>query len=341
MKIIIDDKIPFINGVLEPYGEVIYLPAERIDRNAVADADALFIRTRTRIGADLLDGSRVKFVATATIGLDHIDFNYCRANGIFATNAPGCNAPAVAQYVFAAIDAIYRLRGADINPEKITLGIVGVGHVGKIVEKWARQLGFRVLLNDPPRAHAEGSSAFVDLDRIAAKADIITFHTPLTTTGEFPTFHLADNHFFSKCQCRPIIINAARGPVTDTPALINAIDTGVVSRTAIDCWEGEPHISTELLRRATIATPHIAGYSLQGKIRATAIILQFFCRHFGISPAIEIPEIAPDKIPDVHDLSEIAQSYNPLTDMRALLDNPQNFENLRDFYHLRDEVATT
>ena len=339
MKIVVDDKIPFIKGVLEPYGSVVYLPAEEIDRNAVADADALFIRTRTHICADLLDGSRVKFVATATIGLDHIDFDYCHAHGIFATNAPGCNAPAVAQYVFASIAAIYRMRCEAVNPKSLTLGIVGVGHVGKIVEKWARQLGFRVLLNDPPRALAEGGDAFVSLNTIADEADIITFHTPLTRSGDFPSWHLADGQFFARCQCRPIIINAARGPVVDTQALIQAIDNGIVSRTVIDCWEGEPHISKELLRRVKVATPHIAGYSLQGKIRATTMTLDFFCRHFGISPAIEIPEKAPMTIPDVSDISQIAQSYDPLVDMRALLAEPDNFENLRDFYPLRNEVV--
>ncbi len=339
MKIVIDDKIPFIRGSVERCGEVVYLSAEGITPAAVADADALFVRTRTRIDAPLLDGSRVKFVATATIGLDHINFDYCRRNGIFATNAPGCNAPAVAQYVLASVAALFAKKGETLNPSGLTIGIVGVGHVGKIVERWCRQLGFNVMLNDPPRAEEEGDAAFVGLDEIAAKADIVTFHTPLTREGRYPSWHLAGSGFFANCRRRPIIVNAARGPVTDTAALIRAIDEGTVSRAVIDCWEGEPRISRELLRRADIATPHIAGYSLQGKIRATTICLDFFSRHFGITPPITIPEKAPMEIPDVSSMEQIASSYNPFDDMRLLLDAPDNFENLRDFYRLRNEVV--
>ncbi|MBO7382674.1 MAG: 4-phosphoerythronate dehydrogenase [Muribaculaceae bacterium] len=338
MKIVVDDKIPFIRGVLEPFGEVTYLPAEGITRKAVADADALFIRTRTRIDGDLLDGSRVRFVATATIGLDHINFDYCRLHGIFATNAPGCNAPAVAQYVLASVAALLRRENRLNDIHRLTFGIVGVGHVGKIVEKWCRQLDIPVLLNDPPRAEAEGSEGFVSLDEIAAKADVITFHTPLTRDGKYPSWHLADADFFTRCKRRPIIVNAARGPVADTDALIAAIDSHKIAATVIDCWEGEPQISVELLRRADIATPHIAGYSLQGKIRATTMCLDFFRQYFGIEHPIEIAEKAPMQLPDVTSIEQIADSYDPFVDMRLLLDHPDDFENLRDFYNLRNEV---
>ena len=338
MKIVIDDKIPFIRGVLEPFGEVTYLPAEGITREAVADADALFIRTRTRIDGPLLDGSRVRFVATATIGLDHINFDYCRQKGIFATNAPGCNAPAVAQYVIASVAALLRREDRLDDIRNMTFGIVGVGHVGKIVEKWCRQLGIPVLLNDPPRAEEEGDAAFVSLDEIAAKADVVTFHTPLTRDGRYPSWHLADVDFFDNCSRRPIIVNAARGSVADTDALIAALDNGIISHAVIDCWEGEPRISRELLRRATIATPHIAGYSLQGKIRATTMCLDFFRQNFGIAEPIEIAEKAPMRLPDVTSIEQIADSYDPFADMRLLLDRPDDFENLRDFYLLRNEV---
>ena len=176
MKIIVEKNIPYIQGLLEPFGTVEYLSANEITADTVRDADALFVRTRTKCNAALLEGSRVKFIATATIGTDHIDLPYCREKGITVRNAPGCNAPAVAQYVFATIARW--MEGKPMSPRELTLGVIGVGNVGKIIVRWARNLGFNVLECDPPRQRAEGGS-FVSLDEIARTADIITFHTPL------------------------------------------------------------------------------------------------------------------------------------------------------------------
>ncbi len=317
MKIIVESHIPFIRGLLEPIATVSYLPPEEITPERVREADTLIVRTRTRCDAALLRGSRVSHVVTATIGTDHIDLNYCRSHGIRVDNAPGCNAPAVAQYVLATLGRI-------MPPQGWTLGIVGVGHVGSIVDSWARANGIRTLLCDPPRAAAEGPDEFVSLEEIAREADAITFHTPLDDS----TRHMADARFFGSLQRHPVIVNAARGAVVDTPALIEALRSGAVSHAAIDCWEGEPYISAELLALAQVATPHVAGYSLQGKQRATAMAVSAIA-----------PELAP-AIPPVAQapgLDEILASYNPLTDTALLKANAEQFEQLRNTYNYRNE----
>lgn len=313
MKILVESHIPFVKGVFEQNGhDVIYLAPEDIDNNAVKDADALMVRTRTRCDESLLNGSKVKIIATATIGVDHIDLNYCRKVGIKVSNAPGCNAPAVAQYVLSAIS---RLRPG----ERPTIGIVGVGHVGSIVQRWAKANGFPTLLNDPPKGMPD------TIEEVADKADVITFHTPL----DYTTRHMANVRFFESLRRKPVIINAARGPVIDTPALLHAIDKGFVSDVVIDCWEGEPvNINRYLLDAATIATPHIAGYSSQGKQRATAMAVH------AIDPSIILPTPSVAQAPT---LQSIIDSYNPLTDTGPLKSAPADFENLRNNYNYRNE----
>lgn len=328
MKIIVDDNIPFINGLLEPFGEVVYKPGRLIAPADVADADALFVRTRTRCDADLLGGSRCRFVATATIGKDHMDLPWCREHGIETVNAPGCNAPGVAQYVFAAIGKVFpRVKG-------LTIGIVGVGHVGGIVERWARSMGMNVMLCDPPRALAEGPEGFSDLSAVAARADIITFHTPLSRRGDFPSYHLGDARFFASLRRYPLVINAARGGVMDEAA---ALRTPNVRALAIDCWEGEPVIDRELLDRALVATPHIAGYSRQGKIRATRMVLDAFSRHFGL-PEIAMAETCAATAPETMTMERIRASYDIDADTALLRAAPADFESLRDNYCFRDEA---
>lgn len=325
MKIIIESHIPFINGIFEPYTQVEYLAPEDITTDAVRDADALIVRTRTRCDATLLEGSRCRVIATATIGTDHIDLNYCARRGIQVFNAPGCNAPAVAQYVLSSIAPA---------PGK-TIGIVGVGHVGRIVESWAKELGMNVLLNDPPRQAAEHDVKFTDLATIAKESDIITFHTPLVKSGKWATVHLADNDFFNSLERKPIIINAARGPIVDTEALIHALEHGQVSQAVIDCWENEPDISTRLLELVHVGTPHIAGYSIEGKRRATAAAVNSVAKALGL-PARG--EQIPDGV-NVDNLSwdKITESYNPLTDTAALRHDHTAFESLRNHYCLRHE----
>lgn len=328
LHIIVERNVRFVEGLLEQFGTVKYLAPEEISAERVQKADALFIRTRNRCDAALLDGSQCRFIGTATIGTDHIDLPYCASRGITAVNAPGCNAPAVAQYVMASILAI-----ANRPIEQYTIGIIGVGHVGSIVERWARRMGMEVLVNDPPRQAAEGGDNWSTLHEIAERADIITVHTPLDAT----TRHLLDDAYISTFRRSPIVINAARGPIADTDALIRGIDSGKIHHLVIDCWENEPDISRELLRRATIATPHIAGYSLEGKIRAARMVLDEFSRTFSL-PHIEMPQSAPAGAALKVSPAAIMRSYHPEDDTARLKAAPETFETLRNTYALRHEV---
>lgn len=327
-RIVVEANIPFVRGVMEPWADVEYLQPAEITPEAMAHADALVTRTRVRCDAHLLSGSQCSIIASATIGLDHVDIPWCEAHGIEVRNAPGCNAPAVAQYVLASA-----LRRGD--PKSMVLGIVGVGNVGRIVERWATALGIKVLRCDPPRARREGSDGFVDLATIAEQADVITFHTPYTTSGPDATHHLCSRELLTMAKRKPLIINAARGGVVDTEALVEAIDAGAVEAPVIDCWEGEPEISRDLLSRAFVATPHIAGYSFEGKARATQMAVNAVCRHFGVlTPEIE-PHVAD--APATVTARQILDGYDPLIDTAALRANPDAFEHLRTAYTLRHE----
>lgn len=332
LRIVIERNIPFIEGILDNMAHVKYLTANKINADAMRNADALICRTRTRCDASLLDGSRCSFIATATIGTDHIDLDYCHRRGITVANAPGCNAPAVAQYVFASLAQVI-----DRPISDYTIGIVGVGHVGKIVEQWSRKLGMKVLLCDPPRAEIECTNNFVSLDVIAHECDIITFHTPLTTNGKYPTYHICSDAFLNSVSRKPIIINCARGGIFDTQAVINALDTEKIANVIVDCWEGEPQLNSTLLEKAIIATPHIAGYSREGKIRATAMALNALAEHFSLT----IPNVAQGITPGAANnvtLQSIADSYNPLINTNALKSSPSDFEALRNNYNYRKEV---
>ena len=332
MRVIVDSHIPNIQGLIEPYAEVLYLEPGDITRTAVKDADALIVRTRTRCNADLLEGSRVRFIGSATIGTDHIDLDYCASHGITVRNAPGCNAPAVAQWVFCAIHAWMQARGI-ATPEGLTLGIVGVGHIGSIVARWGRALGFTVLLNDPPREKRDGSFDvnIFPLEELQRRCDIITFHTPITREGQWPTWHLCDQAFLDGLACCRLILDAARGPIADNAALLRwRGDVG------LDCWENEPVISRELLEKAIVATPHIAGYSAEGKQRGTAMMLAALNDFYGWN--IPVPEItAPATGAAQVTLDGIAASYDILADTAALKADPAGFEALRNHYLHRPE----
>ena len=333
LKIVVERNVPFIADALRKAGvTVTELAAGAIDRAAMADADALVTRTRTRCDASLLEGSRCTLVASATIGLDHVDCEWCRTAGIEVANAPGCNAPGVAQYVISTLVAAF---GPELSGR--TLGVVGVGHVGSIVARWARQAGMEVLECDPPRQKSEGGD-FTDLATVTARADAITFHVPMTHEGEDATWHLADERFFSLLQKKPLIINTARGAVIDNKALLKAIDSGLVGKAAIDCWECEPEISLELLHKAFVATPHIAGYTRSGKARASQMALEAICRHFGLS-GLSIDEPVAPYAPDDLTTQEIAESYDPIADSEALRRDPGAFETLRNTYELRPEAG--
>lgn len=324
MRIIVDRNIPYIHGVIEPVAQVTYLPAADITPAAVRQADALLVRTRTRCDAALLAGSHVRLVASATIGTDHIDLPWCRANGIVVSHAPGCNAPGVAQWVFAAIACWMRHRGLTATIG-LRLGIIGVGHVGSIVARWADQLGFETVLNDPPL------SVGCDLDHLLQRCDIITVHTPLTQDGPWPTQNLIDTRQVGLMHRTRLLLNAARGGIINEAALLHW--TGDL---AIDCWQGEPRLSRSTLQRALVATPHIAGYTVEGKMRGTAMVIDALNRHFGWHlglPGIDAPAGGADNVT----LAGIARSFDPTALTAQLKQCPQQFDLLRDTYLLRHE----
>ncbi len=291
MKIVIDNKIPFIKGVFEPLATVEYHSGSEINKDTVNDADALIVRTRTKCNKALLEGSKVKFIATATIGFDHIDTQFCKQNNIRWTNAPGCNSGSVMQYVASVLVRLSLLHDFDLS-EKM-LGIVGVGNVGSKVAKLALALGMKVLLNDPPRERKEKTSQFVSLTEIQKQADIITFHTPLIREGIDRTYHLLDNDFVKSLKTDTTIINTSRGEVTDNRVLETSLKNQTIKGVVLDVWENEPDINIELLNLATLTTPHIAGYSTDGKANGTAMSVRAVSQFFNL----RIDKWFPSKLP--------------------------------------------
>lgn len=311
MKVVIDKYIPFLAEALRAQDvEVATLAPEEITRATVADSQALFVRTRTHVDSALLHGTRVRFVATATIGTDHLDIPYLEQQGIAWASAPGCNAQAVCDYVEEAISQFENGK---------TLGLVGCGHVGSKVKAMAERRGMRVLVSDPPKG------MHLPLEQLAAEADVITFHTPLTRTGAFPTYHLCDAAFLSHCRAGTLIINAARGGVVDEEALLQS---GLPC--AIDTWEGEPDINRNLLQHAWLASYHIAGYSLEGKINASQMVLDAFCRFFQRKACI-----IDKKAVTLHAHLGDSEPGWLLRITEQLKAQPDGFERLRKSYALR------
>lgn len=338
MKVIVDNKIPYIKESIERLAEeVVFLPGNQFTKEAVRDADALIIRTRTHCNRELLENSRVRFIATATIGYDHIDTEYCKEAGITWTNAPGCNAASVAQYIHSALLLLQKKKGLNLN--KARIGIIGVGNVGKRVKEVAESLGMEVLLNDPPRQEREGGEGFTDLMTIARECDVITFHTPLNREGKYRTYHLADDAFFSSLSRKPFIINTSRGEVIETQALLNALEQEQIADAVIDVWEHEPGIDLTLLYKVFLGTPHIAGYSADGKANATRMSLEAFCDFFHLPKEFRIEPPQPEQPLIEASTEEDAYlcMYNPERDSEALKSNPPLFESLRGNYPLRRE----
>ena len=341
MKIVADKLVPFLEGVFEPYAEVVYIDGREITHDDIVDADALIIRTRTKCNARMLEGTKVTMIATATIGMDHIDLDYCREHGIEVHNAQGCNAGGVMQYVFSALYGVAARKGIKIDGA--TMGIIGVGHVGKKIEEMARYLGFNVLLCDPPRAEAEGEENFCSLEYLLANSQIVSMHVPLNDT----TYRMADEEFFMLMPPGAIFINAARGEVIDEQALMNAIPK--LGAVVIDTWNKEPNINLDLMEMVDIATPHIAGYSYQGKQNGTASAVQQVARHFGITelydyyPEADIPGHEPVLL-DLKDKNHgeraavFQYNYPIFTDDFRLRMEPENFEQLRSEYQYRREI---
>ena len=329
MKIIIDSAIPYIEGVLEPYAEVVYRRGVDIDRESVEDCDAMIIRTRTRCDRTLLEGSRVRLIATATIGTDHIDEAYCRERGIILCNAAGCNARGVLQWVAAVLRHIVAQRNS--RPEALRLGVVGVGSVGSLVVRYARSWGFDVVMCDPPRARREEGD-FRDFDELLSSCDILTFHTPLDST----TRHMLNAQNIAMLRPDAVVINASRGAVVDNRAVMESGHAYY-----FDVWEGEPEIPSDVLEHATIATPHIAGYSRQGKANATAMSVRAIASMFGFRLGGWYPsEVAPVEPREIGwgELCATIDNYcNIEAESQPLKSSPESFEALRNGYHYREE----
>lgn len=340
VKIVVDKTIPFIEGVFEPYADVVYLDGSAIDRDSVLDADALIIRTRTRCDRQLLKNSTLKIIATVTMGMDNIDLDYCSERGIFVQNALGCTAGGVMNYVFSALYGVaarkrFRLDGA-------TMGIIGLGHTGRRVESMAISLGIKVLRCDTLRAEAEGPQGFSSLEEVLEQSDIVTMHLPLNAR----TRGMANADFFSRMKEGAFFINTSRGEIVDEQALKDALPR--LGAVIIDAWNNEPNVDKDLIEMADIATPHIAGYSYQGKQNGTSIAVRTVAHFFGFTPLYEFYPAA-----DVQELEavrldirgktqgEIASlfqyNYPIFTDDFMFRLHPDDFESLRANYRYRRE----
>lgn len=328
IKVVIDRDIPFIHGLFEPYARVVEAEGRAISRRDVADAGVLVVRTRTRCNASLLEGSAVHTIVTATIGTDHIDTEWCRQNGIEVFNAAGCNARGVLQWVAAVLAHTLKIKG--MRPQQLTLGVVGAGNVGSLVLHYARLWGFNVLGCDPPREERE-HCGFISIDEIFSRADIVTMHVPLDAT----TFHLVDRRLLDLLGGR-ILINSSRGEVVDSEALVSS-----QAEFAVDVWEHEPDIDPRIVGRALVATPHIAGYSLQGKANASARVAEVLAKRCGFPLEGWYPaDVGRTRAADI-DWDAMCRTIGDYFDIesesRYLKSHPDEFESLRNNYRYREE----
>jgi len=347
--ILADDKIPFLKGVLEPFADIRYLPGNAIGHPDVSRAQAIIIRTRTLCNETLLHETPVTFVGSATIGYDHIDTRYCETHQIRWANAPGCNAASVTQYIAAALFTLARRHGFQLKNK--VLGIVGAGHVGSKIQQLAQTLGIQVLLNDPPRARVEGPQKFVGLETLLGESDLVTLHVPLTLQGVDRSYHLIGPRQIRRMNPQAWLINTSRGPVVDQKALTAALHEKKLAGAVLDVWENEPDLDTGLLSLVDIATPHIAGYSADGKANATAIVVRALALHFGLPLRewypfpIPLPQETLITIDGSGKTTEemvgevVIKSYDIQQDDARLRSDPAGFEQQRGNYPLRREFT--
>ncbi len=357
MRILADENIPLLRDAFGPLGEVVAVHADAIRPALLRDAHALLVRSVTPVGAALLDGSAVRFVATATIGVDHVDQEYLQQHGIFFASAEGSNAHSVAEYVFTALAVLAERGGWRLAGR--TLGIVGVGNVGSRVARMAEGLGMTVLRNDPPLARRTGDPKYVPIEALA-EADIVTFHVPLTREGPDATYHMIGESLLSRLRRDVILLNTSRGSVADTAVLKAALGAKRLGGVVLDVWENEPNIDLALLKAVDIATPHIAGYSYDGKVNGTRMILHAFCRHFGLqrmwdpSPLMPPPETPRIRLPVGVDAQQAIRYATRAafdieaddTRLRAISEKPAEgrstyFKSLRKNYPVRREFPET
>lgn len=353
MKIVCSAALSYPLEAFQRLGETLVLDETAIGPDAVKDADALIVRSTTKVNSELLEGSRVRFVGTATIGSDHMDSDYLDSRGIAWSSAPGCNANSVCEYVIAALLNLAVKSGTTL--EGLTLGIVGAGNIGSRLAATAASLGMKVLKNDPPRERAEGRGEFVKLERLVREADAVTMHVPLTREGPDATFHLADAGMFELMK-GGIFINSSRGAVADNEALVAAMESGKVKKAVIDVWEGEPEYRRDLLDLVSLGTPHIAGYSFEGKAFGTMFVYEQLCSFLGVKPGWcvedefpppEVPEVSADAAgkTDEELLHEVvSRVYDIEADdakLRQKPGDPEHFRSLRRNYRVRREFRFT
>ncbi len=351
MRILADENIPMLE-VFARHGQLRRVAGRSLDRAVLANAEVLLVRSVTQVDQALLAGSQVKFVGTCTIGTDHLDLQYLTQQGIGWASAPGCNARGVVDYVLGALLSLAERDGVELS--KRCYGVVGAGQVGQRLVQVLRGLGWQVLVCDPPRQQAEGGD-YVDLATVLERCDVVSLHTPLTQQGEHPTFHLLGAEQLQSLQQGSWLINASRGAVVDNQALKQLLTQRHDLRVALDVWEGEPQVDAELAQRCDIASAHIAGYSVDGKIRGTSQIYQAFCQHFALadSAAIEFPEqslVAVElaaQIPVEEALRVICRAvYDPRSDDAAFrlslqgdaLTRRAAFDQVRKNYPVRREI---
>lgn len=352
MRILVDENIPQGPEVFSAYGEVRTFPGRSLRQGDLREADALLVRSVTKVNETLLEGTPVRFVGTATIGTDHVDEDYLSRAGIGFASAPGCNARSVAEYLVTAFLHLHVHRGLMLEGK--TLGIVGFGHVGNQVAKVAPHLGLKVLLCDPPLKEAGHPGAFLSLEELLAKSDILTVHVPLTEDGPHATLRLLNRAFFETFRDSKVLVNTSRGEVADEEGLLWALDQKKLSHLVLDVFPGEPDVNPALGRRADLITPHIAGYSVQGKLKGTEQILEAFCRHFRLEKRTSTaPAFPPHPVitwppgvdPEAGLNYCVRQCYDILRDdinlRRALGDAefPKCFDALRKNYPERHEFA--
>jgi len=358
MKIVADANIPFVGECFSSVGEVEVFGGRRITADVLADADVLLVRSITPVNADLLAASKVRFVATATIGVDHVDIDYLQGRGIGFASAPGSNANSAAEYVVAGLLEVGAKRGIELAGKSI--GIIGVGNVGSRVASKCAALGMEVWLNDPPLARESPDAKYVGIEELFG-CDFITLHTPLALEGRDRTYHLADERFFRSLKKGCVFVNASRGGVADSGALKSAIGAGRLEAAVLDVWEGEPEIDAELLQMIDIGTPHIAGYSLDGKIAGMIMIYEAACEYFGVeakygvgdflpAPAVGELRAGAEAKPDEETIRDAVRAvYDIMGDdarLRGLRDVSREeagafFDNLRKEYPVRREFGNT
>ncbi|MCL5282630.1 MAG: 4-phosphoerythronate dehydrogenase [Planctomycetes bacterium] len=358
MKIVADANIPFVRECFSSVGEVQVLSGRDITPQAVAEADALLIRSITPVNEGLLAGSIVHFVGTATIGFDHVDLDYLERNHIGFASAPGSNANSAAEYILAALLEVGR--GHRIQLEGKSIGVIGVGNVGSRVARKCEALGMQVLRNDPPLQRRTHDLQYVPLAALYG-CDFLTIHTPLTHEGIDKTFHLADAGFFSSLKPGAVFLNASRGAVMDSQALKAAIRAGRLQAVVLDVWEKEPSIDTDLLEMVDLGTPHIAGYSYDGKVAGMIMIYNALCAHFRLRPTHTIEDFLPQpdvprlevETKDLRDEELLAQAVERIysiqrddQNLRQIAHQPPDkrgryFDDLRKHYPVRREFQNT